>query len=103
MQEVREGANFAGHLLEKFAGFFERAVRGFVERLCGLAALREAEVDGENCLGHAVVKLAADAAALFVLEFQKFGGELVDGALGILYVREVGERGDYPEEGAVGI
>src|ERR1700730_15104760 len=32
---------------------FERAVRGFVERLCGLAELGEAEIYGENGLGHA--------------------------------------------------
>ena len=53
MEEIREGADFAGHLLEELASLFERAVRGFVERLGGLAELREAEVDGENGLGHA--------------------------------------------------
>src|ERR1700722_2893168 len=67
MEEVGEGADFAGHLLEKFAGLFERAVRGFVERLRGLPELGEAEIYGENGLGHAVVQFAADAAALFVL------------------------------------
>jgi hypothetical protein len=103
MQEVRESTDFAGHLLEEFAGLFERAVRGFVERLGGLAELREAEIYGENGLRHAVVKFAADAAALFILELEEFGGELVDGAFGVFEVGDVGEGPDDTENGAVGI
>src|SRR5260221_2188914 len=69
----------------------------------GLAELGEAEVYGENGLGHAVVKFAADAAALLVLKFEEFGGELVDGALGVFEVGDVGEGGDDAEQGAVRI
>src|SRR5229473_267681 len=69
----------------------------------GLAELGEAEIDGENGLRHAVVKLAADAAALFVLELEEFSGELVDGALGVFEVGDVGESGNDAEDGAVGI
>jgi hypothetical protein len=68
-----------------------------------LAELSEAEIYGENGLRHAVVKFAADAAALFVLEFEELGGELVDGALGVFEVADIGEGGDDTENGAVGI
>ena len=37
------------------------------------------------------------------MELQEFGGELVDGALGVFEVGDVGERGDDAEDGAVGI
>ena len=83
-----------GLLFGLIGGFFEGAVRGVVEGLSGLTELREAEIYGENGLGHAVVKFAADAAAFFVLELEEFGGELVDGAFGVFEVGDVGEGGD---------
>src|SRR5579883_2343992 len=101
VQEIGEGANFAGHLLEEFACFVESALGGVRERLAGLANLGEAEVDGENGLRHAVVEFAADAAALFILELEEFGGELMDGAFRIFHFGDVGEGSDDAEDGAV--
>src|SRR5271166_4296095 len=83
VKEIREGADFAGHLLGELASFFEAARGGTVRGVEGLPDLGEAEVDGENGLREAIVKLAADAAALFILEREELSGELADGALGV--------------------
>ncbi len=84
MEEIGERANFPGHLLEEGASFFEGTLRRFTERRSRMANLGEAQVDGENGLREAIVELAADAAALLVLEIEKLGGELMDGLLGVL-------------------
>jgi len=81
-RECESRVTSAGGVHELFLG----AVRGVVEGLGGLAELGETQVDRENGLGHAVVKFAADAAAFFVLEFEEFGGELVDGAFCVFQV-----------------
>ena len=103
MQQVGEGANLAGHLLEEDAGFFQGAFGGFTERSSRLADLSEAQVDRQNGLRHAIVEFAADAAALFVLEFEQLHGEVTDGLLGVLHLTDIGEGRNDAEDGAVGI
>lgn len=51
----------------------------------------------------AVVELAANAAAFFILELEELGGELVDGALGVFHFGDVGERADDADDVAVGV
>jgi len=103
MQEIGESADFAGHLLQKGTGFFEGAFGGFAEGGRRLMNLGQAQVYGQNGLRHAIVELAADAAALFVLQFEQLHRELTDGLLGIFHLGDIGEGRDDTEDGAVGI
>ena len=102
MKEIGERADFAGHLLREGAGFFEGTRGGFFLRGQRLANLGEAEIDGENGLRKAVVKLAAEAAALFILKLQKLRGEIVDRALCIFHCGDVGERADETDNFSIG-
>jgi|SRR5208282_379422 len=103
MEKVGEGADFAGHLLQKGAGFFEGAFGGFAEGGGRLTDLSKAQVHGQNGLRHAIVKFAADAAALFVLQLEQLNGELADGLLGVFHLGDIGEGKDDAEDGAVGV
>lgn len=103
VEKIREGADFAGHLLSERTSLFEGVRSGLLAGLKGLAELSEAEVDGEDGLGETIVELAADAAALFVLKFEELGGELMDGALGVFHFGDVGKRGDDANYVAVSI
>jgi len=103
MEKVGEGANFARHLLEEDAGFFEGVFGGFAEGGRRLADLGEAQVHGQNGLRHAIVEFAADAAALFVLQFEQLHGELTDGLLGVFHLCDIGEGRNDAEDGAIRI
>src|SRR5271157_199196 len=103
MKEIGEGAYFAGHLLEQGASFFEGALGGFAEGRGGMANLGETQIDGKNGLRKAIVELAANAAALLVLEIKELRGELMDGLLGVFHFGDIGKRRDDAEDGAVWI
>ncbi len=51
----------------------------------------------------AIVKLAAEAAALFILKLEKLRGEVVDGTLGVFHFGDIGERADDTDEVAAGV
>lgn len=68
-----------------------------------MANLGKAEIDGQHGLREAIVKLAADAAALFVLKFDELGGELVDGTFGVFELGHIGEGGNEAGDVAVGV
>jgi hypothetical protein len=54
-------------------------------------------------LREAVVELATNAAAFFVLELEQLRGELVDGALRVFHFGKVGEGEDDAAKSTVGI
>ena len=103
VEKIGKSADFARHLLGEGTGFFERASSGLIVRMDGLACLSETEIDGQDGLRKAVVELATDAAALFVLELEELRRELMDGALGIFHLGDVGERGDNADHIAMSI
>jgi hypothetical protein len=65
--------------------------------------LCEAQVYGEDRLCHAVVEFPSDAAALLVLKLEQLRGKLMDGFFRIFQYGDIGEGGDDPEDGAVGV
>src|SRR5208282_2972651 len=102
MQQVRECADLAGHVLEHVAGVAQYLMASVVERRTALRHLGEAQIDRQHALRQAVVEVASPPAPLFVLKLELACGKLPQRLLRFLLIGDVGERHDNRRELAIG-
>jgi hypothetical protein len=101
MQEVRKGANLAGHFFKQAAGFGKGMLRTFAKGIRGLHGLGEIQIHGEDTLRETVVKFAPEAAALLILELEQTSGKLVKSFFGLAALGDVGKRTDNHRDGTI--
>ncbi len=91
MQQVGDGANFAGDVSDEGLIFGDGALAGFVE-LAGLRSdERNIHGDGGEHLSGGVMQVAGEAAAFFVADAEELGGKIAEAVVGVVEFDGAGE------------